>query len=180
MSGHSKWSTIRHKKAIVDSKRSAVFTKIAKKIQIAAKQGNSGNPDLNATLRTILDEARSVNMPNDNIKKAIDKGLGVGGEQVIEIVYEGYGPGGIGIMITCATDNRNRTGTEIRTLLEKHGGSLAGPGAVSYMLAMHPVPTLKLDEDTRAKAIELLDLLDDHDDVMDLWTNLEHSDDQTS
>lgn len=172
MSGHSKWSTIKHKKAITDSKRAAVFTKIAKKIQIAAKAGNSGNPDFNAGLRTVLEEARGVNMPNENIKKAIDKGLGVGGEQMFEAVYEAYGPGGIGIMVTCATDNKNRTGTEIRTLLEKHGGSLAGPGSVAYMLALTPVPMIDLQGEMADKASQLLELLDDHDDVVEVWTNL--------
>ena len=172
MSGHSKWSTIKHKKAITDSKRAAVFTKLAKKIQIAVKTNGSGNPEFNPTLRTILEDARSVNMPSDIIKRAIDKGLGSGDYSITEAVYEAYGPGGIGIIITAATDSKNRTSGEIKTLLDKNGGNLAGPGAVSYMKQITPIPMIELSGEELESAQKLLELLDDHDDVTDLWTNL--------
>ncbi|MEK7063862.1 MAG: YebC/PmpR family DNA-binding transcriptional regulator, partial [Patescibacteria group bacterium] len=107
MSGHSKWSTIKHKKAIEDAKKGSVFTKIAKKIQIATRRGNSDDPVINPFLRQALEEARSVNMPGDNVRRAIEKALGgAEGSQVEEISYEAYGPGGVGLLITAATDNR--------------------------------------------------------------------------
>jgi YebC/PmpR family DNA-binding regulatory protein len=179
MSGHSKWSTIKHKKALEDSKRGAVFTKVAKKIQIAAKQGGSGDPDKNPTLRAILEEARSVNMPNDNVRRAIEKALGGGeGSNIEEIIYEGYGPGGVGLMITTATDNRNRTGSEIKSLLEKSGGSLAGPGSVSYLKNISPLPTITLTGEDTQRMNDLMMKLDDQDDVVDVWTNLEEVEDE--
>jgi len=121
MSGHSKWSTIKHQKAIEDNKRSAMFTKIAKKIHIAVKKGESGDVLSNPFLRACVDEARSVNMPMENIKRAIDKGLGAGGENTAEeIVYEAYSRDGVGIMVTTVTDNRNRTAAEINSVLNNH------------------------------------------------------------
>lgn len=182
MSGHSKWSTIKHKKAITDSKRGAVFTKLAKKITIAVKTFGSGNPEFNPTLRTILEDARSMNMPNDIIKRAIEKGLGSGDYSITEAVYEAYGPGGIGIIITTATDSKNRTSGEIKTLLDKNGGNLASPGSVAYMKHLSPIPMIELVDDDLEQASKLLELLDDHDDVTDLWTNLvnKSSDEQES
>src|SRR3989339_992309 len=118
MSGHSKWSTIKHQKAIEDAKKGAAFTKVAKKIHIAVKSGGSGDPNINPSLRTVLDEARSINMPNENIKRAIDKALGAaGGDASEQVTYEAYGPGGVGILIVAVTDNRNRTAAEIGTVL---------------------------------------------------------------
>lgn len=172
MSGHSKWSTIKHKKAITDSKRGTVFTKLAKKIQIAVKTFGSGKSEFNPTLRTILEDARSLNMPSDIIKRAIEKGSGTGDYLITEAVYEAYGPGGIGIIITAATDSKNRTSGEIKTLLDKNGGNLAGPGSVSYMKHLSPIPMIELVDGELEKANKLLELLDDHDDVTDLWTNL--------
>lgn len=173
MSGHSKWSTIRHKKALEDSKKGAAFTKVAKKIQIAVKGGGSGDPEMNPALRTVLDEARAVNMPAENIKRAIDKALGVGGgSQIEEIIYEGYGPGGVGLMITTATDNRNRTGGEIKNILEKGGGSLGGPGSVSYLKTIQPTPEIELVDKDLDKCLDLIEALEDHEDVIDVWSNL--------
>lgn len=173
MSGHSKWSTIRHQKAIEDAKKGAAFTKIAKKIHIAVKKGNSGDANANPYLRAALDEARSVNMPNDNVKRAIEKALGAaGGASSEEIVYEAYGPGGVGIMITAVTDNRNRTAGEINAILNRHDARLGGPGSVSYMKNLNPVPTISLPDEEREKVEELLDVLDDNDDVVDIWSNL--------
>ena len=132
MSGHSKWSTIKRAKGITDAKRSAVFTKVAREISVAARQGG-GDPDANYRLRLAIEKARSVNMPADNIKRTIDKATGGGeGETYEEIVYEGYGPGGVAILVEAATDNRNRTAGEIRSIFTKAGGSLAASGAVAW------------------------------------------------
>jgi len=173
MSGHSKWSTIKHQKAIEDAKKGAAFTKIAKKIHVAVKKGNSGDPLANPYLRTALDEARSVNMPNDNVKRAIEKALGsAGGESNEEIVYEAYGPGGVGILITGVTDNRNRTAGEINAILNRHEAKLGGPGSVSYMKNLNPVPTIDLSSEDRLLAEDLLESLSDNDDVIEVWSNL--------
>lgn len=174
MSGHSKWSTIKHQKAIEDSKRSAVFTKLAMKIRIAVAKGGSGDMEANPFLRTCIEEARAVNMPMENIKRAIDKALGNGdGDLAEEIVYEAYGPGGVGIMITVITDNRNRTGGEIKNLLDKHAAKLGGPGSVAYMKTLNPVPTITLSGADRERLTKLLDLLSNMDDVVDVWSNME-------
>ncbi|MDA8238993.1 MAG: YebC/PmpR family DNA-binding transcriptional regulator [Nitrospiraceae bacterium] len=133
MSGHSKWSQIKHKKAHTDAKRGKVFTKIVKEISIAARIGG-GDPDGNPRLRAVIEKAKEVNMPHDNVKKAIMKGTGeLPGVSYEEFVYEGYGPAGVAIMIEVLTDNKNRTLPEIRHILSKHGGSLGETGCVSWM-----------------------------------------------
>ena len=132
MSGHSKWSTIKRAKGITDARRGALFTKVAREISVAARQGG-GDPDANYRLRLAMEKARSVNMPADNIKRTIDKATGGGdAEQYEEIVYEGYGPGGIAILVEAQTDNRNRTAGEVRSIFTKAGGQLAGSGAVAW------------------------------------------------
>jgi YebC/PmpR family DNA-binding regulatory protein len=132
MSGHSKWSTIKRAKGITDAKRGALFTKVAREISVAARQGG-GDPDANYRLRLAIEKARSVNMPADNIKRTIDKATGGGdAEQFEEIVYEGYGPGGVAVLVEAATDNRNRTAAEVRSMFTKSGGQLAGSGAVAW------------------------------------------------
>jgi len=132
MSGHSKWSTIKRSKGVTDAKRSAVFTKVAREISVAARQGG-GDPDANYRLRLAIEKARSVNMPADNIKRTIDKATGGGdAEQFEEIVYEGYGPGGVAVLVEAQTDNRNRTAAEVRSMFTKSGGQLAGSGAVAW------------------------------------------------
>jgi YebC/PmpR family DNA-binding regulatory protein len=132
MSGHSKWSTIKRQKGVTDAKRSAVFTKVAREISVAARQGG-GDPDANYRLRLAIEKARSVNMPADNIKRTIDKATGGGdAEQFEEIVYEGYGPGGVAVLVEAQTDNRNRTAAEVRSMFTKSGGQLAGSGAVAW------------------------------------------------
>ena len=132
MSGHSKWSTIKRQKGANDAKRGALFTKVAREISVAARQGG-GDPDANYRLRLAVEKARSVNMPADNIKRTIDKATGGGeGEQFEEIVYEGYGPGGVAVLVEAATDNRNRTAAEVRSIFTKAGGQLAGSGAVAW------------------------------------------------
>jgi YebC/PmpR family DNA-binding regulatory protein len=132
MSAHSNWTTIKRQKGANDAKRGAVFTKMGREISVAARQGG-GDPDANYRLRLAVEKARSVNMPADNIKRAIEKATGGGeGEQYEEIVYEGYGPGGVAILVEAQTDNRNRTAAEVRSIFTKAGGQLAGSGAVAW------------------------------------------------
>lgn len=132
MSGHSKWASIKHKKAITDARRGASFTKLANLISIAAKQGGA-DPEMNFSLRLAVTKAKAANMPSNNIERAIKKGAGsADGAAYEEITYEGYGPAGVAIIIETATDNRNRTGSEVRTALTKHGGSLGTTGSVLF------------------------------------------------
>ena len=132
MSGHSKWSTIKRQKGANDAKRGALFTKVAREISVAARQGG-GDPDANYRLRLAIEKARAVNMPADNIKRTIEKSTGGGdAEQFEEIVYEGYGPGGVAVLVEAATDNRNRTAADVRSIFTKAGGQLAGSGAVAW------------------------------------------------
>jgi YebC/PmpR family DNA-binding regulatory protein len=132
MSGHSKWSTIKRQKGANDAKRGALFTKVAREISVAARLGG-GDPDANYRLRLAIEKARSVNMPADNIKRTIEKATGGGdGDQYEEIVYEGYGPGGVAVLVEAQTDNRNRTAAEVRSVFTKSGGQLAGSGAVAW------------------------------------------------
>ena len=132
MSGHSKWATIKHKKAALDSKRGKVFTRLIKEIMIAARSG--GDPDSNARLRTAIAAAKAVSMPADNIKRAVMRGTGeLEGGEIDEILFEGYGPGGAAVLVAAATDNRNRTVSEIRHTFSKNGGNLGEPGSVGWM-----------------------------------------------
>ena len=133
MSGHSKWATTKHKKAIVDAKRGKLFTKLAKLITIAARDGKSGDVSMNPSLRMAVDNAKASSLPKDNIERAIKKGTGEGGGAAIEeVTYEAYAPNGVPLLIQCLTDNRNRTLGEIKALLNKYAGSLASPNSVSY------------------------------------------------
>ena len=132
MSGHSKWSQIKRQKGANDVKRGAVFTKMGREIAVAARAGG-GDPDGNFRLRLAIERARAINMPLDTIKRAVEKATGGGeGEQFEEIMYEGYGPGGVAILVEAATDNKNRTAADIRSILTKAGGSLAAPGSVAW------------------------------------------------
>jgi YebC/PmpR family DNA-binding regulatory protein len=132
MSGHSKWATIKHKKAALDSKRGKVFTRLIKEIMIAARNG--GDPDANARLRTAITAAKAVSMPSENIKRAIMRGTGeLEGGQIDEILFEGYGPGGAAVLVSVATDNRNRTVSEIRHMFSKNGGNMGEVGSVAWM-----------------------------------------------
>jgi YebC/PmpR family DNA-binding regulatory protein len=132
MSGHSKWATIKHKKAATDAKRGKIFTRLIKEIQIAARSG--GDPDGNPRLRTAILAAKNVSMPSDNIKKAIMRGTGeLEGGQIDEVMFEGYGPGGAAVLVLVATDNRNRTVSDIRHMFSKNGGNLGEQGSVAWM-----------------------------------------------
>ncbi len=131
MSGHSKWSTIKRQKGAKDAARGAVFTRLGNAIAVAAKSG--ADPDMNFTLRLAIDKAKAANMPLANIQRSIDRGSGkLGGEQIQEVMYEGYGPGGVAILVECATDNINRTYPEVRLAFSKHGGNIAEKGAVAF------------------------------------------------
>lgn len=242
MSGHSKWATIRHKKGAADAKRGKMFSKIIKEITIAARMGG-GEIEANPRLRAAVMKARGANMPKDNIERAIKKGTGeVGGAEYMELGYEGYGPGGVAIMVDALTDNKNRTAADVRSIFSKHGGNLGENGCVSYLFSRKgiiaydaekyneddileaalevgaenversgdqievscapeefeavlealegagyehtlaeiskvPESTVALDPDGTRKALKLIDLLDDHDDVQEVATNLEIPDD---
>ncbi|GIN90116.1 putative transcriptional regulatory protein [Siminovitchia terrae] len=133
MAGHSKWKNIQNRKNAQDAKRGKIFQKLAKEIYVAAKSGG-GDPDTNPSLRLVIEKAKSANMPNDNIKRAVDKAAGnQDGENYEDIIYEGYGPGGAAVMVLCLTDNKNRTASNVRHAFTKNGGNLGESGCVSYM-----------------------------------------------
>jgi len=145
MSGHSKWSQIKRQKGANDAKRGAVFTKLGREITIAARQGG-GDPDANYRLRLAIEKARAENMPADNIKRAIDKATGdTAAEEYEELVYEGYGPGGVAILVEAATDNKNRTAADVRAMFTKNGGQLAGAGAVAWQFEPRGVVAIVRD-----------------------------------
>src|SRR5881296_1798130 len=151
MAGHSKWSKVKRFKGAIDAKRGKIFSKLSKEITIAAKRGG-GDPNGNPRLRSAIQAARAQSMPNDNIERAIKRGTGEDkdGQQLAEIVYEGYAPGGVALIVEAATDNRNRTGAEIRRIFAQNNGNLAGSGSVSYMFhrkGQITVPRSSLGED---------------------------------
>ena len=238
MSGHSKWSTIKHKKGSQDAKRGKIFSKIIKEITVAARIGG-GDHEANPRLRAAILSARTANMPKDNIERAIKKGIGGSdGVEYSELTYEGYGPGGVAIMIDALTDNKNRTAADVRSIFSKRGGNLGENGCVAYLFANKglivysaeryaedaifeealengaedvatvgesieitcepadfegllkameraefvsesaeigrlPSSTVALNEDDLRRALALIDLLDDHDDVQKVSTNIE-------
>ncbi len=156
MSGHSKWANIKHKKAAADAKRGKIFTRIAKEITIAARDGG-GDPDANPRLRLAIQNARSVNMPSDNIKRAIQKGTGeIEGATYEEVRYEGYTPGGVSVIVETVTDNRNRTFSEIRTLFGKNGGSLGEPGSVAWNFERKGVILIQTEGRSEDDLLELV------------------------
>jgi YebC/PmpR family DNA-binding regulatory protein len=238
MSGHSKWHTIKHKKGAADAKRGKIFTRIIKELTVAARNGG-GDPATNPRLRTIIAEAKSVNMPADNIKKAIQRGTGeLPGVTYEEITYEGYGPGGAALIVETLTDNKNRTVGELRHLLEKYNGNLGSSNSVAWMfekkgyivvdkaaadeekllntaleagaddmrddgdswevltdpsafeavrdavkalgiepasaqVAMLPQNYVKLQGKEASQMVKLMDVLDEHDDVKQVWSNFD-------
>ena len=158
MSGHSKWHSIKHKKAIVDQRRGQHFTKLARAVTVAAREAG-GDPDGNPGLALAIQKARDASMPKDNIERAIAKGTGEGvdADQIEAVLYEGYGPGGVALLIEALTDNRNRTGADVRHALSKHGGSLGEPGSVSYLFdkcGVLVVDASRYDEDDLIVAID--------------------------
>lgn len=241
MSGHSKWANIKRHKAVVDQKKGAVYAKVAREIIVAAKMGG-GDPAGNFRLRTAIEKAKAEGVPNDNIQRAIEKGTGAGGaDQIEELTYEGYGPGGVAVMVRCATDNRNRTAGDIRSYFSKYGGNMGETGCVGWMfkergeltinrpvkisdddlmmlaldlgaddidsssdeyvsvvcppdklealreglvkagvkpesaeLAMNPSSTVEVqDKDIARNLVKLLDMIENHDDVQQVYANFE-------
>ena len=169
MSGHSKWATIKHKKGALDAKRGKIFTRVIKEIMIAAR-GGGGDPDGNPRLRTAILAAKAVSMPQDNIKRAIMRGTGeLEGGQIDEIMFEGYGPGGAAVLVNVATDNRNRTVSEIRHCFSKNGGNLGEQGSVAWMFERKSQIVIEKEHATEDKLMEVAleagadDLRDDGD-----------------
>ena len=159
MSGHSKWANIKNKKGKADAARGNLFTKIGKELQIAVKAGGP-NPDANSKLKDVIAKAKAANMPNDNIMRSIKRASGEGANDIIEeIKYEGYGPAGIAIIVECATDNRNRTGAEVRHVFDKFGGNLGTPGCVSFMFDQKGIIVIENDGDKDEDEV-MMDALD--------------------
>jgi YebC/PmpR family DNA-binding regulatory protein len=156
MSGHSHYSTIKRQKEANDAARGQVFSKLSRAISIAVKTGGGSSPDSNYKLRVAIDKARAANMPKVNVERAISKGTG--GGVLEEVTYEGFGPGGIAVMVEVATDNRNRSGQEIKNIFEKERGSLAGPGAVSFNFEPRGFLIVKKDKNTEEQMLTLIDL----------------------
>ena len=150
MSGHSKWATTKHKKAVIDARRGKLFAKLIKNIEVAARTGG-GDPAGNPTLYDAIQKAKKSSVPNDNIDRAVKRGSGAeaGGAEYQTITYEGYGPGGVALLIECLTDNRNRAAMEVRTATSRNGGSLADPGSVSYLFNRKGVVVLPKSQDGR-------------------------------
>ncbi len=178
MSGHSKWHSIKHKKGAADAKRGKIFTRLAREITVAARDGG-GDPDMNARLRKAVSDAKAANMPNDNIDRAIKRGTGeIEGVSYEEIVYEAYGPGGVAILIETMTDNRNRTVAELRHLLSKNNGNLGEAGSVSWMFDRKGYLVIGKDQKSEEELFEIAieagaeDLKDD-DENFEIFTDQE-------
>jgi len=175
MSGHSKWSQIKRQKGVTDAKRSQIFGKLGKSISLAARKGEK--PDMNPELRAAVEKAKEANMPADNIERAIKKGAGkLEGAQLESVCYEAYGPGGAAIIIEGITDNKNRTTQEIKHLLSKNGASLAQAGSVIWSFENKkgkfiPKHAVELSEQEAGSLDKLLEELDNHDDMQDIYTN---------
>lgn len=170
MSGHSKWATIKHKKGAADKKRGKLFAKLIKQVEVAARQGG-GDPDANPTLRTMFQKARDASVPLDTIERAVKRGTGeLEGVNYESITYEGYAPHGVALYVETLTDNRNRTGSEVRTLLSKNGGSLAEPGSVAWQFERKGVVLLDGSVDEEEIMIAALDAgAEDLVDEGDAW-----------
>src|SRR5918912_411944 len=188
MAGHSKWAGIKHKKAIVDAKRGKLFTKLARAITVAAKEGG-GDPEGNPALSLAIQKAKDAAMPKDNIERAIAKGTGADkdAEAFESVVYEGYGPGGVAVLVEALTDNRNRTGSEVRHVFTRHGGNLGEPGSVAWVFEKKGVVVVdagKGSEDGLMVAIDagsedvsldenVYEVVTEHDDVQTVNANFE-------
>jgi YebC/PmpR family DNA-binding regulatory protein len=178
MSGHSHWAGIKHRKGINDAKRAKIFTKHGKLITIAAREGG-GKPESNLKLKLAVEQARAANMPNVNIERAIKRGTGELKDQaeIQEMIYEAYGSGGIMMIIKTVTDNKNRTVSEIKSILSDFGGKLGGPGSVMWNfekaeMELKPKNILEINEEVRAQYEKLLEALDEQDDVEEIFDNL--------
>lgn len=180
MSGHSKWSTIKHKKAATDQKRGKLFSSLSKAIMVAVKDGGGEDPTKNPALKLAIDKARAANMPNQNVKRAIERALGKsGGSGFEEVIYEGYGPEGVGFMVVAKTDNRKRTSAELRYIFSQLGGNLGAPGSAAYLFersggeikvkVLYPVN----DQKVRSTIESLTGKLESHDDVEKVITNMD-------
>ena len=161
MSGHSKWHNIQKTKGAADAKRSQIFTKIAREMIVAVKEGGSGDPNNNSRLATVIAKAKAANMPNDNIKRTIDKALGAGSTDNFEkVVYEGYGPSGVAVIVEALTDNRNRTAPEVRHLLDKYGKGLGATGCVSWSFDRKGVIIIDNEDGDLDEETVMMDALD--------------------
>ena len=161
MSGHSKWHNIQKTKGAADAKRSQAFTKIAREIIVAVKEGGSGDPNNNSRLATVIAKAKAANMPNDNIKRTIDKALGAGNTDNFEkVVYEGYGPSGVAVIVEALTDNRNRTAPEVRHLFDKYGGNMGASGCVSWSFDRKGVIVIDNEDKDLDEEAVMMDALD--------------------
>jgi YebC/PmpR family DNA-binding regulatory protein len=151
MSGHSKWATTKHKKAVIDARRGKMFAKLIKNVEVAARMGG-GDPAGNPTLYDAIQKAKKSSVPNDNIDRAVKRGSGAeaGGAEYSTIMYEGYGPSGVALLVECLTDNRNRAAMEVRTAMTRNGGSLADPGSVSFLFNRKGVVIVPADQDGKA------------------------------
>ena len=158
MSGHSKWSTIKHQKGAADAKRGALFTKLSRDIALSVREGGGADPDMNFKLRLALDRAKSNNMPQDSITRAVKRGCGEGGdgESLEQVTYEGYGPGGGAILIQAVTTNRNRTASDVRSAFNRGGGNLGESGCVAWNFDLRGVVTIDIDDDDKAEELGLL------------------------
>ncbi len=179
MSGHSKWATIRRKKGALDAKRGKIFTRLIREITIAARQAG-GDPEGNPRLRLAIDNAKAANMPADNIERAIKKATGeLEGSQITELTYEGYGPGGIAVLIEVATDNKNRTVAEVRHLFGKNGGNLGETGSVAWMFERKGMITVKRENKSEDEMMEIIletgaDDLATEEEFFEVTTSLEN------
>ncbi len=172
MSGHSKWSTIKRKKEAKDAKKGVAFTKVARLLTVAARDGGA-DASSNASLRLALEKAKAVNMPKDVVKRAIDKGAGGEAAALQEITFEGYGPGGVAILVEVVTDNRNRCVAEVRSVFNKFSGSLGETGSAAYIFPSKDKPTFRipLQDNEQASLSRLLNTLEELDDVQEIYTN---------
>lgn len=177
MSGHSKWSKIKNQKAVTDIKKGKAFSLLARSITQSVREGKSGNPNDNPRLRMILEKAREINLPKENVQRAIDRGLGKGSGGVLtDVVIEGYGPSGVGIMVSAITDNPNRTKAELMSIFDAHNGSTGEPGSVAYVFSGPegaPSYIIPVSTEDVSKIRSLLDTLDEQEDVQDVKHNAE-------
>jgi|LakMenEpi03Aug12_release.lakeMendotaPanAssembly.Ray.scaffolds.fasta_scaffold11564_4 YebC/PmpR family DNA-binding regulatory protein len=178
MSGHSKWANIKRRKEVVDAKKGKLFSKLARDITVSAREGG-GDINANPTLRALVDKAKALNLAKNKIDRAIAKGTGtLEGTSYVESFYEGYGPGGVAVLVECLTDNKNRTVTEVRTAFSKNNGNLADAGSVAYVFSLtggkrEPTFKIPLNEDDEAKFQGLLGALGELDDVVEIYHNAE-------